>query len=76
MVLVTGGMWLLGMLWDDAGLNWQSIVLFGALALATAPATTVLVLKESRSEGPLTEFTTGLAALNNEASIVILNYCL
>ena len=71
MVLVTGGMWLLGMLWDDAGLNWQSTVLFGALALATAPATTVLVLKESRSEGPLTEFTTGLAVLNNVASIVI-----
>ena len=29
-----------------------SAVLFGALALATAPATTVLVFKENRSEGP------------------------
>ncbi len=71
MVLVTGGLWLLGALWGDTGLNWQTAVLFGALALATAPATTVLVLKESRSEGPLTEFTTGLVALNNLASIVV-----
>ncbi len=71
MALVTGGMWLLGMLWSDTGLSWQAAVLFGALALATAPATTVLVLKESRSEGPLTEFTTGLVALNNLASIVV-----
>ena len=71
MVLVTGGMFLLGMLRSDTGLNWQLAVLFGALALATAPATTVLVLKENRSEGPLTEFTTGLVALNNLASIIV-----
>ena len=71
MVLVTGGMCLLGMLRRDPWLNWQVALLFGALALATAPATTVLVLKESRSEGPVTEFVTGLLALNNLASIVI-----
>jgi Kef-type K+ transport system membrane component KefB len=71
MVLVTGGMWLLGSLRAETGLNWQTALLFGALALATAPATTVLVLKESRSEGPLTEFTIGLVALNNLASIVV-----
>jgi Kef-type K+ transport system membrane component KefB len=71
MVLVTGGMWLLGTLRTETGLDWQTALLFGALALATAPATTVLVLKESRSEGPLTEFTIGLVALNNLASIVV-----
>ncbi len=70
MVLVSAGMWLLGTLRTETGLNWQTAMLFGALALATAPATTVLVLKESRSEGPLTEFTIGLVALNNLASIV------
>jgi Kef-type K+ transport system membrane component KefB len=74
MVLVTGGMWLLGIFQSDTGLNWQIAVLFGALALATAPATTVLVLKENRSEGPLTEFTTGLVALNNLASIIIFEF--
>lgn len=71
MVLVTGGLWLLGTWQSDTGLDWQTAVLFGALALATAPATTVLVLKESRSEGPITEFATGLVALNNLASIVV-----
>ncbi len=71
MVLVTGGLWLLGTLRTETGLSWQTALLFGALALATAPATTVLVLKESRSEGPLTEFTIGLVALNNLASIVV-----
>jgi len=71
MVLVTCGLWLLGTLRTETGLNWQTALLFGALALATAPATTVLVLKESRSEGPLTEFTIGLVALNNLASIVV-----
>ena len=49
----------------------EAALLFGGLALATAPATTVLVLKENHSEGPLTEFTTGLVVLNNLASIII-----
>ncbi len=71
MVLVTGGLCLLGMWQTDSWLSWQVAVLFGALAIATAPATTVLVLKENRSEGPLTEFTTGLVGLNNLASIVL-----
>lgn len=43
--------------------------MFGALAVATAPATTVLVLKENRSEGPVTELTSGLLVLNNLAAI-------
>ncbi len=71
MVLVTAGLGLLATVQSNTGLTWHTVVLFGALALATAPATTVLVLEESRSEGPLTEFTTGLVALNNLASIVI-----
>jgi Kef-type K+ transport system membrane component KefB len=71
MTLVTGGMCLLGLLLSDSWVDWQTALLFGALALATAPATTVLVLKENRSEGPITEFTTGLVALNNLASIVL-----
>ncbi|MCA9236246.1 MAG: cation:proton antiporter [Planctomycetales bacterium] len=70
MILVTGGLWLLGAWQGLAELNWQTAALFGALALATAPATTVLVLKESRSEGPLTDYATGLVALNNLASII------
>ncbi|MCH5376291.1 MAG: cation:proton antiporter [Planctomycetes bacterium] len=62
-VLVVCGTWL-------AGASWQLALLFGALALATAPATTVLVLKENESEGPVTEFTFALIALNNLAAVI------
>lgn len=44
--------------------------LLGTLALATAPATTVLVLKEFRSEGPVTDKTSFLVAINNLVCIV------
>lgn len=49
-------------------------VLLGALALATAPATTILVLKESRSEGPVTELASVLVALNNIVAIVAFEF--
>lgn len=62
-LLVTGGLYFFGV-------TWQVGVLLGALALATAPATTILVLKETESEGPLTEYTTALVALNNFAAIL------
>lgn len=52
------------------GFGLASAVLLGALALATAPATTVLVLKESNSEGPVTELAGVLVALNNVVAIV------
>jgi Kef-type K+ transport system membrane component KefB len=45
-------------------------LLFGALAMATAPATTVLVLLENESEGPVTEFTFALVAMNNLVAII------
>ncbi len=48
----------------------SAAVLLGALALATAPATTVLVFKESKSEGPVTELAGVLVALNNIAAII------
>jgi Kef-type K+ transport system membrane component KefB len=53
------------------GQSWQGALLLGALALATAPATTILVLKETESEGPITEYTNSLVAINNLASILI-----
>ena len=45
-------------------------ILLGALAIATAPATTILVLKEMQSEGPISEYTGILVALNNLISII------
>jgi Kef-type K+ transport system membrane component KefB/CBS domain-containing protein len=51
--------------------SWQAALLFAALALATAPATTVLVFKESRAQGPITRYANMLVALNNLACIVV-----
>ncbi len=51
--------------------RWEAALLLGALALATAPATTILVLKETESEGPVTEYTRALVAVNNLVSIVL-----
>ncbi len=63
-LLVGAGLMLLGE-------SWSSAILFGALALATAPATTVLVFKESQSEGPITRYANTLVALNNVVAIVL-----
>lgn len=48
----------------------SAAILLGALAIATAPATTILVLKEMQSEGPISEYTGILVALNNLISII------
>jgi len=63
-LLVAVGLTMLGASWDVA-------LLLGALAMATAPATTILVLREAESEGPITEYTNAQVAVNNIASIVL-----
>jgi Kef-type K+ transport system membrane component KefB len=45
-------------------------LLLGCLALATAPATTILVFRDLRSDGPITEQAGVLVALNNLAAII------
>lgn len=50
--------------------SFSAAILLGAMAIATAPATTILVLKEMESEGPISEYTGILVALNNLASII------
>lgn len=66
--LVTVGLLLVGMPFTMA-------LLLGCLAIATAPATTILVLQEVRSEGPVTERTQTLVALNNFICIVMFEVC-
>ncbi len=51
-------------------------LLLGIMAMATAPATTVLVLKEAQSEGPVTDLCGGLVAFNNLTCIVIFELAL
>ncbi len=63
LLLVALGLWLLGQ-------SWEISILLGTLALATAPATTVLVLKETESEGTITEYAQALVAVNNIVAIV------
>ena len=46
-------------------------LVLGIMSLATAPATTVLVLKEAQAEGPVTDLCGGLVAFNNLTCIVI-----
>jgi Kef-type K+ transport system membrane component KefB len=75
-LLVGLGLAALGPGWQTLGLGtWvgrvEASLLLAALALATAPATTILVLKESESEGPVTEYTNSLVAINNLVSIVL-----
>ena len=52
------------------GQSAPTALMLGCLAMATAPATTVLVLKELRSEGPVTESAQALVAANNLVTIV------
>lgn len=56
--VVTTGMLLLGQPWPVA-------FLLGAIATATAPASTLMVIRECDSTGPLTENILGIIAVNN-----------
>ena len=56
--LVTAGMLLLGQ-------SWQVAALLGAVAMSTAPASTLMVIREVDSRGPLTDNLLGIIAVNN-----------
>jgi Kef-type K+ transport system membrane component KefB len=62
-LLVTGGMLLFGV-------SWQPALLLGAIAIATAPASTLMVIREVDSEGPLTDSLLAIIALNNIYCII------
>ena len=68
MIFVTGGLAICVSFLPD--MNLRLALLLGCLALATAPATTVLVLNELRSEGPVTQNAGILVVLNNLAAII------
>ena len=48
-----------------AGQPWQVAALLGSIAIATAPASTLMVVRECDSEGPLTDNLLGIIAVNN-----------
>jgi len=47
------------------GHSWQIAGLLGAIAIATAPASTLMVLRECNSRGPLSDTLLGIIAVNN-----------
>ena len=47
------------------GQQWQVALLLGVIAMETAAASTLMVMRECNAEGPLTETLTGIIALNN-----------
>ena len=57
-LLVTVGVLIIGQ-------TWQVALLLGAVAIATAPASTLMVIRECDSEGPLTDNVLGIIAVNN-----------
>ena len=57
-VIVTGGVLAVGQ-------PWQVAALLGAVAIATAPASTLMVIRECNSAGPLTDNLLGIIAVNN-----------
>ena len=62
-LLVVAGMLALGQ-------SWQIALLLGAVAIATAPASTLMVLRECNGTGPLSDTLLGLIAINNILCIV------
>ncbi|QDV67836.1 putative voltage-gated ClC-type chloride channel ClcB [Rosistilla carotiformis] len=71
-ISATFGLVLVGLMLFGCG--GSMALLLACLAVATAPATTILVLKEFRSEGPVTESTGFLVAINNFACIVLFEF--
>ena len=47
------------------GQQWQVALLLGVIAMETAAASTLMVMRECNAEGPVTETLTGIIALNN-----------
>lgn len=66
-VLVTGGS-----LWF--GQTWPVALLLGAIATATAPASTLMVIREVDSAGPLTDNLLGIIAINNLLCISLFGF--
>jgi len=63
-VLVTLGILALGQ-------PWQVALLLGAVSIATAPASTLMVIRECDSAGPLTDNVLGIIAVNNLFCITV-----
>jgi Kef-type K+ transport system membrane component KefB len=56
-----------------AGRPWPVALILGVVAIETAAASTLMVLRECNAEGPLTDLLTGVFALDNVVCLVAFN---
>ena len=61
----------IGALYFIPDLHWSTALLFGTLAISTAPATIVAVVKESRAKGVFVKTLIAAVAFNNMACILL-----
>jgi len=64
-----------GVLYWIGGATLDKAMLFGAVSIATAPATIVAIVRETRSKGVFVKTLVAAVALNNTACIVIFEVC-
>lgn len=66
-VIVTGGLLLIGVELPFA-------IVLGAIAAATAPAATIMVIKEFKAEGPVTETLLSVVALDDAFALILFGF--
>ena len=64
-----------GVVYWIGGIPFELAMLFGAVSIATAPATIVALVRETRSKGVFVKTLTAAVALNNTACIVVFEVC-
>ncbi len=64
-----------GIVYWIGGVSFELAMLFGAASIATAPATIVALVRETRSKGVFVKTLTAAVALNNTACIVVFEVC-
>lgn len=57
-----------------AGVDIEIALLLGAIASATAPAATVMVIKQYRTKGPVTETLLGVVALDDAVALILFGF--
>ena len=62
-------------LYGLGGTSLEMAMLFGAVSVATAPATIIAMVRETRSKGVFVKTLTAAVALNNTACIVLFEVC-
>lgn len=60
-----------GLLFGNWRISWALGLLLGAIASATAPAATSVVLRECKSRGPLTRTILGIVALDDALALIL-----